>query len=415
MKNIEIGTIKYRAAKLQIPQIKILTEFLGVPLRRQPEKKADRVSMLLDLIDRNPEKAVLGWQIIILGEMPDMQTTGNDAMKAVADAEAKFCAILKEFGTQEHIQSVERIFSGMADTLRKNLEAEGKKALAAAAENYRPIVIKSPGKASVKVKGVLPKEFERMVQLGSQRVPICMVGPAGCGKTFLASKLAEALGFSVDTHYADQSMSEGVSESAFTGWLLPTGKGGQFEYVASPFVQIYENGGVFLFDEGDAADANLMVFMNKAIANDGFYLPQRKDKPFVRKHKDFVAVMAMNTFGNGADAQYVGRNQLDAATLDRFRTGMVHMDYSREVETALADGEVYEWAINIRNRIREHGLQRFVSTRVMLDMTKMKQSCDWKLDDFNRTYFADWSESELRTAGLSDILVARRNEQRSAA
>jgi hypothetical protein len=47
---------------------------------------------------------------------------------------------------------------------------------------------------------------------------------------------------------------------------------------------------------------------------------------------------AANTYGTGADALYVGRNQLDAATLDRFY--VVEMDYDRKLEAKLAPEEV---------------------------------------------------------------------------
>src|SRR5690606_14582854 len=114
----------------------------------------------------------------------------------------------------------------LAKRLEKDLAAAGKKALAEAAENYRPVVIKQGGKTT-KVKGVLPKEFELIVQLCSQRIPTMLVGPAGCGKTYIAAKAAEALGL----NFYDQSCSEGVSESIFTGWLLPVTAGGAFDYV----------------------------------------------------------------------------------------------------------------------------------------------------------------------------------------
>jgi cobaltochelatase CobS len=41
-----------------------------------------------------------------------------------------------------------------------------------------------------------------------------------------------------------------------------------------------------------------------------------------------------NTFGTGADRQYVGRNQLDESTLDRFRIGQIERDYDSEIVSA---------------------------------------------------------------------------------
>src|SRR5262249_32804499 len=153
------------------------------------------------------------------------------------------------------------------------------KALDEAAEKKAPLVIKEAGKTR-KVKGVLPPEFKRMVELASARIPIMLVGPAGCGKTYLCEKLGEALGM----EFSDQSCSEGMSESVFNGLLLPIGKGGAFDHVPSPFLTRYETGGVMLLDEIDAGDPNLFTYINKAIANSSYTVPQRWTKSVVKKH-----------------------------------------------------------------------------------------------------------------------------------
>jgi MoxR-like ATPase len=53
----------------------------------------------------------------------------------------------------------------------------------------------------------------------------------------------------------------------------------------------------------------------------------------IQRHPDFVAIAAANTFGRGADRQYVGRYQLDAATLDRFV--MLSWEYDSALESAI--------------------------------------------------------------------------------
>jgi MoxR-like ATPase len=73
-----------------------------------------------------------------------------------------------------------------------------------------------------------------------------------------------------------------------------------------------------------------LVAFNSALANGICDFP---DGP-VRAHADFRAIAAANTFGRGADRQYVGRNQLDAATLDRF--AVVEFDYDAALEQRLA-------------------------------------------------------------------------------
>lgn len=381
---------KLNPSDLSMPHVKTMLEFLGLALHNQPAKRDEKDKALKERIGQEPDKAQQAYDVIVHNKLPEARA------EIVQDAEkmrAHFYSVMTKLLSSEQAESLRDSTSkhveSLVGKLESRLESYGKKVLKEASEHYRPVVIKE-GKRERKVKGVLPQEFSRIVQLASQRVPIMLVGPAGCGKTYIASKLAEAL----DLPFYDQSCSEGVSESIFTGWLLPVTSGGAFNYVASPYIEAYEKGGVFLLDEMDASDANLLTFLNKSIANESFFLPQRHKNPLVKKHKDFVVVGAANTFGRGADMKYVGRNALDAATLDRFRAGMIHMDYSQEVESALVDGEVLEWGRNVRKCIYDNRLARIMSTRVMLDLTKMKQNCDWKLEDWERSYFADWSSDE---------------------
>ncbi|MCH7728630.1 MAG: hypothetical protein IH991_19420, partial [Planctomycetes bacterium] len=74
----------------------------------------------------------------------------------------------------------------------------------------------------------------------------------------------------------------------------------------------------------------MLVVVNAALANGHLRLP---DGTTVDRHADFVCAAAANTFGTGADRQYVGRNQLDAATLDRFAACRLAFDYDVDLET----------------------------------------------------------------------------------
>jgi hypothetical protein len=80
------------------------------------------------------------------------------------------------------------------------------------------------------------------------------------------------------------------------------------------FVQAYRDGGVFLLDEIDAGNAGVLTVLNAALAGDVMATPVG----MVSRSPRFLTVAGANTYGQGASRQYVGRNQLDAATLDRF-------------------------------------------------------------------------------------------------
>lgn len=262
----------------------------------------------------------------------------------------------------------------------------------ARSDKLRKIAVK---KASGKVKvieGTLPEVFDDIVALAQARMNVMLVGPTGSGKSFLASKVAEVL----ELPFGSSSCSEGMSESQLSGWLLPIGDSGTFHYVPAEFVRRYEQGGVYCLDEVDAADPNVMVFLNSAIANDRFFIPQRYENPEVKKHVDFVLIAAGNTWGTGADAMFVGRNQLDEATLNRFVR--LEVDYNERVERALtADAPwVYDWGLLVRQAIKANRMQRSLSTRNLEQVVSMSVACGWSIDKINAVFFSGWTDDERR-------------------
>lgn len=386
-------------SELHKSQMWVLADFVGArsklnALNGTGQQDA-QLKALKDACEANIHRAQIGYDIIVLQKDPPK------AAELPSDLEAHYvdllCEILNKYSEgleKSSTSAVDKIMSGLQERLKareSELKELAKRAVIEAAEKRAPIVIKE-GDKKRKVKGVLPPEFKTMVELASERIPILLVGPAGCGKTFLAAKVAEALGM----EFSDQSCSEGMSESVFNGRLLPIGKGGTFEHVATPFMHRYENGGVMLLDEIDAGDPNLFTYINKAIANTSYTVEQRHTNPVVKKHVDFVLIAAANTYGNGADAMYVGRNQLDAATLDRFRVGLLSLDYCREVEESLAPQSVCEWAWQVRDKINRQKIRRIMSTRTIEHMGKMTTRYGWDRSQWDKVYFTGWTEAERK-------------------
>ena len=237
----------------------------------------------------------------------------------------------------------------------------------------------------------VPKAFSHVMDLAVSRINIFLHGPTGSGKTTLAKMVADALG----QRFCSLSCSEGMDDVVFTGSVLPIGEGGVFEYLPSTFVDFYENGGVFLIDEMCAADANLLITPNSAIGNDYFYLPTRWKNPLVKRHPDFVCLAADNTQGMGGNEQFI-RNQLDMATLDRFKVGMVFVGYDKTVETKIIDPNILAWGRMLRRGIEELGMTRSLSTRVMGDLTKLKEQHSWSMKKLVDSYFNDWSKDNRK-------------------
>lgn len=315
---------------------------------------------------------------------------------------------LRQFVTEY----IDTEMSGVADTLKEQVKTSvmtrlAKKVLEDLDKRVpREVVITHvaapPRKRRSKAKRILHAQYHRILKLAAARKSIFLPGPTGCGKSYVAEQVATELGLK----YYDIACTEGMSEGQITGYLLPVSAGGRYSYVPVGFVQAYEKGGLFLFDEFDAADANTVLIINNAIANGTLSLPRRHTKPVAKKHKNFVLIAAANTWGTGADRRYVGRNQLDAATLDRFRIGITPMDYDRDVEKEIVQSilgrkqigeellnQCWQW----RDNIRAARLEREVSTRFIKDSADMI-ALDDTMDDIERQCFEGWTPDEIRIA-----------------
>lgn len=169
-----------------------------------------------------------------------------------------------------------------------------------------------------KGEAMMHHRFPLLAAAVASNVNIMLVGPAGSGKTTAAKKCAEALGLDF---YGTGAIN---SEYKLTGFVDAQGR-----IVSTAFRQAFEFGGLFLFDEYDGSLPGAVLPFNAAMANDWMDFPDK----CVKRHPNFRIVAGANTYGTGADRQYVGRNQLDAASLDRF--AILEWPYDEALEAAL--------------------------------------------------------------------------------
>jgi MoxR-like ATPase len=244
--------------------------------------------------------------------------------------------------------------------------------------------------------------FKKVMDLAKMRKNILLIGPAGSGKSYLARQIAYAIFGPADT-WANPtekigmiSCSGGMSEGHFIGRLIPTGEGGKFETTLADYRRCFEFGGVFLCDEQDAADSNVLIVINESLANGKLVLSNDVGCPTIDRHPDFIFIGAANTYGRGADRMYCGRNALDEATLDRFRIGQVEMDYADEVDKALCPDDALRNRLQkYRRRVNENRLERIVSTRFLKDAYEMKVGAGWSDADIDEQLFMGWREDEV--------------------
>lgn len=150
-----------------------------------------------------------------------------------------------------------------------------------------------------------------------------LVGPAGTGKSTLAKQAAQALGLD----FFALSVGPTTPTSKMFGYQDARGN-----YHRTPLRDAYEHGGLMLLDELDNGHPGLLTELNQALSLDVCAFPDG----MVTRHERFRLVATGNTFGLGGDRQYVGRQALDAATLDRLVTLQVEIDEQLETRLALA-------------------------------------------------------------------------------
>ncbi len=307
---------------------------------------------------------------------------------AVSEDVKEVTKALDKFGRVE--DSVDA-FNTEVDRLNGSLKELAKRA----AEQVKVIEIKQADKVTrLDDEHYHPAFAEAMKYIGRGR-DIFFTGPTGCGKTHLAAQIARAL----EVEFSSCSLSEGVDESNFWGRAELNEHGGM-EFFDGEFTIRFETGGVYLGDEADGADPNVLLTFNSAISNGFCNVPNRHRKPRADRHERFVFILGANTIGRGADRRYVGRNQLDFSSLKRFE--IVTMDYDRGLESKLV-AEILEgseaavfcgWAHGIRDAIDNNRLEQVFGTRELLWRAEDRQLGD-TYEELEAQTFKGWRDDEI--------------------
>jgi MoxR-like ATPase len=271
-------------------------------------------------------------------------------------------------------KSVEDVARGMGLNLPPDTEAVDEKIREIVGVNRSLVVKMAPefprGNVSETVIDNTHRNFPELLQLLADHQHVMLVGPTGGGKTTAAMHAAQALRDAEGaplTFYARPCTMTDVSSDWF-------GYNSSHGYEPSLFRRAYENGGLFVAEEIDAGNPSITTGIHMAVENGVGAFPDR----MVKMHQDFRFVSTANTWGHGADRQYVGRNPLDAATLDRF--WQMDWEYDEQLERALAvanaaavgaehEKAAHEWVSyvqTIRARVFESREQIVVSPRASI-------------------------------------------------
>ena len=212
------------------------------------------------------------------------------------------------------------------------------------------------GNEKHKVEGLKHKKLETLIKLVDAGQNVLLVGPAGTGKTKSAEQVSEALGLP----FGCISVGSQTSKSDLLGYMDANGN-----YVSTEFRRAYENGGIFCMDEIDAGNSNVLIVLNSALSNGVCSFPDK----VVKVHENFRFIGTANTYGNGADRMYVGRNQLDSATLDRFIVLDWYIDESLENAMEKPYKKHKEWlraVRRLRDEVNQNQVRAVISPRMTM-------------------------------------------------
>lgn len=187
-----------------------------------------------------------------------------------------------------------------------------------------------------------------------------LVGPAGSGKTTIAMSVAEEL----NLDFYSLSMTRQTTLSHLLGFISVNGS-----YIESQLYKAATQGGLFLADEIDAGDPNVLLSLN-TIENGYIAFPTG----VVQIHEDFRLIATANP--QNEHHNYVGRSKLDAATLDRF--DIVDIPLDLDLEKSLVDDDTVRRVQALREILKNNNSSKSVSmrdslryfTRKQLDMTE---------------------------------------------
>lgn len=253
-------------------------------------------------------------------------------------------------------------------------------------KRIKKIEVLKPDQTKAEQIDMVHEKFEEILTLVNNNIPVMLTGGAGSGKSSTCEKVAQALG--LDFYFSNAI----TQEYKLTGFIDANGK-----YQETQFYQAFKNGGIFLLDEIDASVPEALVILNTAIANGYFDFPNGK----VDVHRNFRIVACANTYGLGGNDVYVGRNQLDGASLDRF--AVVYFNYDEVLEKNLViNTEWAEFIQALRKRIQKRQIKHIVSMRATLYGDRLIQANMPIKKILEQVVFKNLQIDDLKSIGTLD-------------
>lgn len=269
----------------------------------------------------------------------------------------------------------------------------------------REIIVKRFEEDTEGVKvGITHFMFEKLLRICTARnhrglpLNIMLVGPTGSGKSTACEQVAQAL--KCEFH-CESSLD---ADYKFVGFRDANGN---FQSTGS--LKIIEHGGVLVCDEIDNWNPSALLCFNALLASGYIATPAG----LIKRHRNCVIIACGNTWSLGATSDYVGRERMDAASLDRFKPRLL-WPYDEDMEKAVAKDlhgdEGYQWFTTVRAArekvMKQQGLQVIVSPRATYDGIALLRAGFAREEVIEMTLTSGLSDEQATAIGLSRVTRA---------
>lgn len=222
---------------------------------------------------------------------------------------------------------------------------------------------------------------------GACRPAIALVGPAGNGKTTVAKAAMAAMGYA----YVEIDCTEYTEPADLIGGMLIKAENGGTSsvWVDGAITRAFKEGMGIILNEYDALNPRAALCLQSVFQDAGRDAQGRyvttvgcPEHDRVYPAGDCPAILSLNTYGMGGSRQYVGRNTMDAASMDRLT--ILTTGYENESAILVAHGYTQDtarrleiWAAGVRKQIDGNQLKIILSNRTLIRLAQAIDSYGW--------------------------------------
>ena len=219
------------------------------------------------------------------------------------------------------------------------------------------------------------KVFDDVLKFVLDKEPVMLVGPTGCGKTYIFKQISGILNLRLyDLGFVSDEY------TIIRGYNDANGN-----FVKTPFYDALKNGGICLFDEIDNSESKALIELHKVIDGSGYRPYIFPNGEEVYPHPNFTVVATSNTWGDGQDRNYVAREKLDKATLKRFTR--LKFDYDEKLNERILSNypDILDIVKYYNLALQQRGSDEILTTT---DLRRIKKFMEGGL--FNWTDIVDY-------------------------